>query len=1073
MKSINIKGKKGDKPSAPYVPLQEADNLQSNATARLLDLICEGEIEGLYNGHKSIFLNETPLQASDDSYNFEGVTIEERKGLPDQDHIKGFPEIENELAIGVKVTQSAPVIRTITDPDIDAVRHTIRIPALVESKANGDVIGAEVNFKVEVQPNGGSYTEKINDTIVGKTTSPYEKSYRIELTGAAPWNIKMTRITPDSALDTLNNDIYWARYTSIKDYKLIYPDSVIYGITVDSKLFGNQIPARAYELKLAKIQVPINYNPETREYTGIWNGTFKTAWTDNPAWVFYAMLTNTRYGLGKYIDISQVDKWSLYTIGQYCDELVDDGYGGQEPRFIFNGILNTRQEAFNVLQTLASCFRGMMFWGSDVITATQDSPYVAEPILVTQANAVNGIFDYAGSAMKARHSVVVVTWNDPNDFYRPTTEVIEDPDMLERFGWRQKDILAYGCTSRGQARRIGKWIIDSERYETEVVSYQCSFDQLLVRPGDVVKIMDPNYSNIRYGGRIKSPALGSLILDADVVLNDATYEVSVVLPDGTIETKTIIEKNTTTDTFTLVSNLSAIPEIGANWILSGDVEPRLFRVSSIIEKELNIFQVLALFHDPNKYARVEQGIKLDNIVYTTIPTGSVPIPINLNIEEFFVTVGTTLTSSALFSWQAPSDVRVLRYDVEIKKPGDTVYESVITLGQLSYVFAQTQQGVYSFRVRSVTINDRSPWAYLDNYNIDSLSTPCDDVQNFNIEVVNDLAVLTWDAVSNLNLSHYHLKFSPVVSGATWGSSITVIEKISKASNSVTVPAQIGTYLIKAINVEDVGSANAALIITTVAGLIGYNAISTIQEDPTFNGTHEDTWVADNKLILDSSDFMSSWTTMTSIRILSYGLNGFSVGTYTFEEPFDLGNVFTSKLTPTIKGEGINVLNTMDTWTFLSLVEKMNDADPSTWNAILQVRTTDDDPAGSPVWSEWQNLLVGSYTARAFDFRILLATTLPSITPAIEQLRVSIDMPDRTERGDNIAISASGTRITYTYPFRESPAVAISVQDLATGDYYEKTNEDETGFDIQFFNSSAIGISKTMDFVSIGFGKKEP
>lgn len=1067
-----IKGNKGDKPPAPYTPIAEADNLQSKATARLVDLICEGEIVGLVNGNKSIFFNETPLEAVDGSFNFEGVTIKERLGLPDQDHIAGFPAIENEFPIGIKVLQSSPVVRTITDSDIDALRFTIRIPALVESTTKGDVIGSNVNFKIEVQPNGGSYTERVNDNIVGKTTSPYEKSYRIELTGAAPWNVKMTRITADSVEASLNNDIYWARYTSIKDHKLIYPDSALYGVTVDSKLFGNQVPLRAYDLKLAKIQVPSNYDPETRVYTGVWDGTFQTAWTDNPAWVFYAMLTNVRYGLGKYINTSQVDKWSLYTIGEHCDGLVDNGYGTQEPRFVFNGILNTRQEAFNVLQTMASVFRGMMFWGSDVITATQDAPYTADPVLVTQANVIKGIFDYAGSAMKARHSVVVVTWNDPNDFYRATTEVVEDPQMIQRFGWRQKDILAYGCTSRGQAHRTGKWILDSERYETEVASYQCSFDQLYVRPGDVVKIMDPNYSNIRYGGRIKTPAVGSLVLDAEVVLNDATYEVSAVLPDGTIETKTIVEKNTTTDTLTLTTDLSAVPEVGANWILSGDIEPRLFRILSIIEKEPNIFQVSALFHDPNKYARVEEGIKLDDIPYTTIPTGILPYPLNLGIAEFFVTVGTTLTTSALFSWQDPGDTRILRYEVQVKKPEDTVYEAVSLLSQLSYVFPQTQQGSYSFRVRSVSLNDKSTWAYLENYGIQGLSAPCDDVEDFNIEVLNDIAVLTWSSVTNLNLSHYHLKFSSETSGASWGSSITVIEKISKASNSVTVPAQIGTYLIKSINVEDVGSEDATLIVTTVAGLTGLNVVSIIQEDPTFEGTHDKTGIAEGRLILGSNEFMSSWSPMSDVRILGYGINGFTSGIYTFENYFDLSEVYTSKLTPTIKGQGINILNTLDTWTFLNLVEKMSNADPSAWTAVFQVRTTQDDPSGSPTWSEWQNLIAGSYTARGFDFRILLSTILPSVTPAIEQLRVSIDMPDRAERDDDITISASGTRISYTNAFKEKPSVALSIQNLSTGDYYIKSNEDETGFDIQFFNSSDVGISKTMDWIATGFGQKE-
>jgi predicted phage tail protein len=528
-----IQGSSGVSGGSGDAPKEHPNTLQARQTARIIDLVSEGEIVGLVDAVtplKCVYFDNVPVIAEDDTVNFEGVTVVERVGTASQTYVPGFTEIESEESVNQEIKKAIPVIQSISDTDVDAVRIKIRIPALYETAEKGDLVGSSVNYKIEIQPSAGSYTEVVNKTITGKTTGPYEHQHRIPLdTYAFPVNIKVTRITDDSAEATLRNETFWSSYTKITESKLSYPDSAYYAITVDAELFSGGIPTRSFLIKGIKVRVPSNYNPVTRVYTGIWDGTFTTAWSDNPAWVFLEMLTNTRFGLGNKLADSDIDIYKLYEVSQYCDEIIDDGFGGTEPRFTANGTVSSQKEAYEVIQAFASVFRGLVSWSAGGVSVTQDAPGDSVR-LFTEANVIGGLFTYSSTGLKARHSAVSVTWNDPDFDYKQTTELIEDNELIEKYGYRTKRVQAFLTTSQGQAARVGQHILDSEKNQTKTVTFVGGFDMATLIPGQVISIADRSMQAAKLGGRVSSASYTSILPSGDP---DDTFPKSTILSSVT------------------------------------------------------------------------------------------------------------------------------------------------------------------------------------------------------------------------------------------------------------------------------------------------------------------------------------------------------------------------------------------------------------------------------------------------------------------------------------------------------------------------------------------------------------
>ncbi|UIN38292.1 TipJ family phage tail tip protein [Methylobacterium oryzae] len=656
-----------------------SNTLRSDAKARLVEVLGEGEIVGLVNGAQSIFFDQTSLQNADGTFNFVGVTWQERHGEPEQPPLIGMASSETTYSVGVEIKKSQePPVRTIADENATSVRVVCQIPTLVvQNPKNGSLLPNDLDYMIEIRPNGGQWTEVHRELLLQqKTTSPYERASVVSLPpGGHPYSLRVRRESPDPTVDYMQAGLIWESYTTIVEGQFTYPHTALVALELDAQQFGGSIPSRYYDVKGLIIQVPSNYDPEARTYTGFWDGTFKRAWTNNPAWIFYDLLTNDRYGLGEFIDETKIDKFGLYEIGGYCDELVADGKGGQEPRYTFNGVINSRDEAYKVLQQITAAFRGMAFWSVGQVFAVADKP--ADPVkLLAPANVIGGQFKYSRTAKKTRNTVAMVSWNDPEDFYRNAIEVVQHDEGLDKFGWRQTDIQAVGCTSRGLAHRIGAWTLDTDYTATESVEFEMGLDALAadpLRPGHIVAIADPRKAQTRIGGRVISHSPSRLNLDkAFEPTATATYKISVVNKAGVIETRGVIGWEQGNVTAVLDAELEGEIAPGAMWAISGtDVAPRQYRVLSVTEPKKNTFKVAALFHDPTKYARIEQNVFLAPPSYVRPSTKLLP-PVNLKATETQTFRDGLPHIEVLLSWTPASDWMSNAYSVLLSGPDGDV-----------------------------------------------------------------------------------------------------------------------------------------------------------------------------------------------------------------------------------------------------------------------------------------------------------------------------------------------------------------------------------------------------------------
>ncbi|GAA5787309.1 host specificity protein J [Chitiniphilus shinanonensis] len=639
------------------VPKEDADSLRSRDYARVIDLVSEGEIHGLVDGQRSIYLNEVPLQNADGSFNFNDVKVEYRSGTPLQEHVAGFAAVENETQVQVRVKHDTPVVRSIAASEVDAVRLRIVVPQLTQQDMDdGDIHGSQVEIAIDAQAADGPWVERLRDTIKGKTTSRYARQYRVELTGEGPWNLRVRRLTADSASAALSNETWWDSYTEVIDAKLRYPHSALVALEVDASQF-NSVPRRAYHLRGLLIQVPSNYDPVARSYAGIWDGSFKPAWSNNPAWVWYDLATNERYGLGRYIKPGMIDKWALYEVARYCDQRVPDGFGGHEPRMTCNLYLQTRAEAFQVLQDLASVFRGISYWAGGQLTAIQDAPRDAEA-LFTHANVMDGRFRYTGSSRSQRHTVALVGWNDPAQQFQRQVEYVADDAAIQTLGVNQIEVSAFGCTSRGQAHRVGKWYLYSERMEAETVDFRCGADAAYVRPGAIVRIADRKRAGKRAGGRVVSASASEIVVDRYEPVG-GNERLHLVQPDGQVVDVAIASVDG--NRLRLAAPLAQAPVAQAVWTLSSDVVPEtLWRVLSVTEAEPGVFEISALAHRADKFDHIDHGLQLEPVVRPALDVLPPP-PDEIRFSEIAVEREDRFIVKLVVGWPQVKGAREYRY----------------------------------------------------------------------------------------------------------------------------------------------------------------------------------------------------------------------------------------------------------------------------------------------------------------------------------------------------------------------------------------------------------------------------
>lgn len=1068
-------GGKGGGGGSAHIPVEATDSLQSKAFAQVMDVVCEGEIGGLVDGLKSVYLDGTPIQNPSGSYNFTGVTFESRVGTQDQDYITQFPAVENEVSVGIQVVKSdvsdVGVIRTITNEAIDAIRVRVSLPALTyQNPSNGDLGGSEIEYFIERQSNGGGYVEIIRDIVIGKTTSKYERQYRIDLSGAGPWDIRVRKVTLDSEVSNLQNRLIWESYTEVIDGKLRYPNSAIAAMRIDASQFTS-IPTRGYDLKLLKIKIPSNATVRadgSLTYTGTWDGTFQIAWSANPAWCFYDLLTTARYGLGAFIDADLVDKWGLYTIGQYCDTLVNNGFATTEPRFLCNLYLQTRAEAFKVLQDLASIFRSMTYWAEGSISVIQDSP--SDPAhLFTPSNVVDGLFNYAGSSAKARHTVAVVTWNDPTNLYQQQVEYVEDQEAIARYGIIQTEVVAMGCTSQGQAHRLGKWLLYSERYQTETVSFKTGLGGSVCRPGQVIKVADPTRAGSRRGGRVQSADANGATVDQDLSINPLTHTLSLVLPNGTVETKQM--SALAGRRLDVSSPFSASAQYAAVWMIqSTEIDSQQFKVISISESDEGTYEVTALYHDPDKYAYVEDDLKIEAKTIsslTTIPAA----PAGLAITETLYAIGADVRTKVTISWNYVTGAT--GYVVHWSRDSGNIFSMAETsLNEVEILNAEP--GFYSVTVYALNSLGKRSEATSGTKTISGRAASPDNVTGFSLIPLAGVAYLSWDKSSDLDVligGSVRIRYSPDIITPTWKSCVDITPGLAGTATRAQVPLMPGTYMAKFVDSSGIASDDAASIITTIPEALALNVVETLTEHPAFGGTKTDCFVTADfggGLIMNPAGLVDDIPFIDEVVLWDFYGGTIAEATYAFTSVVDLGEKFTSRVTAAIECSAIDITETIDER--INLIDEWVDLDGDfidQVNAELQVSTSDDNVT----WSPWKRFFVGEYAARYFNFRMIMTSSNSSYNILIQSLSVTVDMPDRTINLSMLLSGAGIYNVVYAEPFKLVPAIGIMAHNLNTGDYWAISNNTRTGFDIRFKNSGGSDVSRTFDVLAKGYGRQ--
>ncbi|MBD0544014.1 host specificity protein J [Acinetobacter baumannii] len=693
-----VGAKKGSKKQRQ--PVISPDSAQSKTYIKVLYGLAEGEIEGLANGLQSIYLEETPLQNADGSLNFENVKVDFRNGTNDQEYIEGFPAVESETAIDVELKSETPWVRAFSNLDLDAVRLRLKWgPLRTQNATNGDVSGVTIEYAIDLQTDGGVWTEVLKTKISDKTSANYERAHRIDLPRAdSGWLVRVRRLTPNSSSEYISDKMYIAAVTEVIDAKLRYPNTALLGLQYDAETFGN-VAKVAADTKGRILKVPTNYNPATRQYVGMWDGTFKEAYSNNPAWIYYDICTVDRYALGDRLTPLMVDKWSLYRLAQYCDELVPDGLGGEEPRFTCNVYLQSAEGAFEILTKLAGVFRAITFWDGNSIICDADIPQDTY-FTYTRANVIDGNFEYAGTRARDRHNVVKIAWDNPANHYKTEYEFVRDEKAIAEAGQvRILEIDAWGCTSRGQAQRAGWWALKSEQLETRTVSFKVGLDGHIPQPGRVIDIADPLFAGRANGGRVSkiSADRKSITLDRDDVVAVAGDRLIINGEDGKAQTRIVQSISGRVVTVTHEFDAIAVQNV---WVMDAqDLATMKFRVISITQDESHQFSVTALQYNPAKFDAIDKGAYFDEVPISIVnPTIQDPVTDVVVTGESRVDQGINV-ATMIVSWaQAKGAVK---YQVEWRKDDGSWIKLPIT-GNNSVEVPGIYAGQYQARVTAIS-----------------------------------------------------------------------------------------------------------------------------------------------------------------------------------------------------------------------------------------------------------------------------------------------------------------------------------------------------------------------------------
>ena len=1123
-----IRGSGGPPPTPPS-PTRAPDTLNSRQFATIQDLLSEGEIEGFatpskagltkgttaYNNAalKDIFLNDTPILNSSASntnpqtadFNFQNVGFTPRFGTGNQEHIPGIESSQSLTSVGVTVTASSPVTRQITNTNVDAAKVTITFPQLQKATDEGDLLGSTVELKIQVQYNSGGFNDVLSDTITGRTADAYQKEYRVNITGAFPVDIRVVRITADSTSSQLVDAFTWTSLGEIVDDKQRYLNSAYTNLRIDSEQFSS-IPKRAFRIRGVKVRIPGagaggSGTPSVDLQTGriiypsgyIFNGTMGAAvWCSCPAMILLDLLTTERYGFGTHITDSNLDLFSFVAASRYANELVSDGFGGQEARFSCNVNLQGSMEAYQLINELAGVMRCFPIWSEGSVTITQDKP--TDPsYLFSLANVGEGGFSYSGSSLKQRHTVISVSYFNM-DSREIDYEVVEDTTAQAKLGIVKKDVKAFACTSRGQAQRLGKAILFSEQNESEVISFTTSIDAgAIVRPGSVISVNDPVRHGARRSGRIKAASTTQITVDntADLdTFGGTNQKCSVILPNGSLETKNITGIVGSVITLDSSSPLSTTPNVNSIWYVQSDriepdERPKTFRVITVEEQDGINYAITALTYIDGKYANIEQGISLPPRGVSLLNSPKNP-PSNLQASERIVVINALAVTKLILSWVSVTGVS--QYLVQYRFNNTNWVSEVVFRPDFEII--NTEAGTYEFKVFSFNAALKLSATSSDlTFNSVGKTTPPGNVQNLSMEpVTNKLVRLRWTKAVDPDVLHggrVYVRHSNLTNGTgTFQNSVDLVTALAGNTTDVVVPSLDGEYILKFQDDQGNFSTGEASVIQDLPDLIDTQVILQDREDldsPAFQGT----------------DTNTEFNTTTSALQLSDPATN-ATGEYAFKDILDLGAVFSLDLKRVIRSVGFNIGTDIETiipsgslWDNYATDGNFDGPAADEANCQIQVATSQ---TASGSFGSFNNFANGTFKGRRFKFKLVLETTNTAQNMNVQQAGFTAEFQSRTEQNyqtggsTSTAPQSSGTSaktVTFGSPFFVGtsslgganaflPTVGITIQNAQGGDFFTVTNVSGTGFTVTIKNRDTSGnetfVNRSFTFSAVGYGK---
>jgi predicted phage tail protein len=1108
-----------------YSPTTTPDTLNSTQWATILDLIGEGEIEGFPSAKgfsrtsseyglamlKDIYLDNTPvlrpqanigsLQASD--YNFTGVTVTPRYGTQAQDYIPGAEATSSEILVNAKVKYDVPITRYITDTNVDAVRVTISIPQMQIFQPTGDIGGSAIRVIIELSYGGGPFESPggdgpQNQLIVGRTADLYQQSTVVNFPAgsAYPIGVRVKRYNPDTNASNHINEFYWASYAEIIYSKLRYPNSTLMQLRINAEQFSS-VPQRSYRVRGLKIKIPSNATVDTttgREgrllFSGVWDGQFGSAvWCNDPAWCLWDLLTNQRYGFGNHINAAALDKWAFYRASVYCSELVSDGLGGQEPRFTCNVNIQTQDDAYKLINDMASIFRAMPYWTAGSLTIAQDRP-TDESYIFNHSNVTPEGFSYSGSSIKARPTVVVSKYFDLNT-QDIAYETVEDRAAIARYGVVKAEVEAFACTSKGQAHRIADWLLYSNQYESEVVTFTCSIEAgVVVRPGQIIRINDPVRAGERTGGRIISATTTQITVDsvADITFTNDDY-LSIVQPDGTFgNPRQITSRNG--NVLTVAAPFQQAPQKGAVWFVGTSIIRRtLWRVLSVTEKDRAQYTVTALSYNESKFDYVERGntlvrpstSSLFNPAAATSLSSGPAAPQNLSATEVLYEAQGQVFSKIILGWSVVKGSS--QYQVRWRYESGNWVD--ISTRSNDYEILNTSVGTYEIEVygqNALLVAGAKAAIILAAA---GKSAPPNTIPSLNIAPIDEKsAELYWPQSVDIDVrvgGQIRIRHTPDTTGtASWGRANDIVPAVNGASTRKIVPLLEGTYFIRAVDSVNNESPDVASAVVKLPAPQDSLLIQNYQEHTgNFPGSSTNMVysVDEAGLVLVATTNVDSMATdgnWDNLIQIDYVGGTASSGEYTFQNTLDLGAVYDVDIQaallsrPFTPGSLIDVkTDFVDDWTDWD-AENLSDV-----NASLFVRNTQTDPGGSPTWSTWQPFVNGTSRGRGFQFKMTVTCTNVSQSIVVEQLGAKITFQRRTETQRNLTSGTSLYTITYPTAFYDVPSLGITAQSLGAGGYFTISSATRSGFQIRFYDGSGNAVSKTFDYQAVGHGREIP